>query len=114
MYEFYIGEYRGTKIPSVTDFKGVLTEATAYVDGYVLNRDNLAYRQIEERYNCAICAVAEVIYEQSTAAAQKQSETVGNHSVTYRVKSANEYTAEKRSKVMTYLGGTGLMYSVLR
>lgn len=114
MYEFYVEEYRGNIIPTVTDFKSVINEATAYVDSFVRFRKNLRYSQIERKYKMAICAAAETIYQSTTTTqAQKQSESVGNHSVSYRVKTAAEYNAEKRQKVLTFLYGTGLMYSAM-
>lgn len=115
MYSFYVEEYKGTLIKTVTDFNNVNVEATAYVDNLVQNRDLLNVESVKRRYRFAICAAADVIFEESKAAtSQKQSESVGNHSVTYRTKSTEEYSTEKRKKVMTYLLGTGLLYSAMR
>ena len=44
---------------------------------------------------------------------KKQSETVGNHSVTYKIRTAQEIESEKRRKVLLYLRGTGLCYSAM-
>lgn len=115
MYGFYVEEYNGIVIPNVTAFKSVINEAAAYVDSFVLNRDNLKYESVDRRYKMAICAAADVLYQAATVGTgtQKQSESVGNHSVSYSIKTAAEYDSEKHSKVMTYLYGTGLMYSAL-
>lgn len=112
MFVFYIENYKGSIIPNVTEFKRVLTEAQAYVDTLVLCRDNLAHEAVENKYKSAVCAVAEVIFN-SSKDKQVQSESVGNHSVSYRVKTQSEYTAEMKRKAMLYLAGTGLCYSAL-
>lgn len=112
MFEFYIETYKGSIIPSVTEFKRVSREANAFVDTLVLCRDNLVHKAVENKYKSAVCAVAEVIFN-SSKDKQVQSESVGNHSVSYRVKTPKEYEADMRRKAMLYLAGTGLCYSAI-
>lgn len=111
-FKFYKTVYMGTKIPDVTQFNQNVTEATAYVDNMIMNRDNLNFPAIFEKYNKAVCAVADAIYS-SVTEPKKQSESVGNHSVSYVVKSAEDYEKEKRSKALIYLSQTGLLYCAI-
>ena len=113
MYKFYVETYAGSIIPNVTEFKRVLREANAFVDTLVLCRDNLIHRQIEEKYKSAVCAVAEVLYRQNSDR-QVQSESVGNHSVSFKVKTQSDYESEMRRKAMLYLSGTGLCYGGIK
>ncbi len=113
MYDFYIDEYEGTAIPDIVAFSGVIHEAKAYVDNLCVNRENLKYEPVRRKYNMAVCAAAECIFQSVKSSSQKQSESVGNHSVSYRVLTQSEYEAEKRKKVLTFLYGTGLMYSAM-
>lgn len=113
MYAFYIEEYKGSVIMSVTEWNGVFNDAEAYVDSLCPNRENLRYADAERKYKMAVCAAAESMCEARRAQTQKQSETVGNHSVSYKTKSAAEYSAEMRRRVCNFLCGTGLMYSAL-
>ena len=113
MYEFYLTEYNGNIIKDLTDFQSVLPEAEAYVDGFVTNREALQNQLALKRYNSAVCAAAEVIYRSLNENSKKQSETVGNHSVTYKIRTAQEIESEKRRNVLLYLRGTGLCYSAM-
>lgn len=109
-FDFYLGTYKGNIIPDPLSFDRAVIEASAYVDRFIINRDNLEYPVIEQKYKFAICAVADVIYTQSNQDKSKLSESVGNHSVSYNIQKPEELEKEKRSKVLTYLSGTGLLY----
>ena len=113
MYQFYVETYAGSIIPNVTCLKRVLREANAFVDTLVLCRDNLVYAEIEEKYKSAICAVAEVLYK-AESDRQVQSESVGNHSVSFKVKTQSDYEADMRRKALLYLSGTGLCYGGMK
>lgn len=113
MFEFYIENYAGSVIPNVTEFKRVLTEAQAFVDTLVLCRDNLIHEQVENKYKSAVCAVAEVLHKAENDK-QVQSESVGNHSVSFKVRTQADYSAEMHRKAMLHLSGTGLCYGGMK
>lgn len=117
MYQFYVEEYGGV-IEDVTTFNRLYNEAEAYVDSLITDRSNLQYERINKRRSLAICAVIDCLYsqEQDKEKSNKASESVGDHSVSYRDtrKTSDEYSSELRQKVMLYLSGTGLCYSALR
>lgn len=109
-FDFYINEYKGNVIPDNISFDSTVTEATAFVDNMVINPDAMAFPNACKRYSLAICAVADVIYSQSKVKRDISSESVGNHSVSYNSKTEAELQQERKSKAMTYLRGTGLLY----
>lgn len=115
-FKFYEKTYKGNVIPDKTTFQRIVIEATAYVDNFIVTqqaRELLKYPQIEERYNFAVCSVADVIHSQSKQNNNKSSESVGNHTISYNVRTVEDMEAEKRNKAMTYLRGTGLLYGGL-
>ncbi|MCD7722695.1 MAG: hypothetical protein LUH82_01910 [Clostridiales bacterium] len=115
-YDFYTDEYKGTIIPSETEFECLVVEAAVYVDNLIQTqqaREYLEYDRILLRYNLAVCAAADVTYKQNEQNENILSESVGNHSISYGAKTTAELEAQKLSKVMTYLRGTGLLYGGL-
>ncbi|MCM1115611.1 MAG: hypothetical protein NC397_08965 [Clostridium sp.] len=115
-FEIYINEYKGSVIPDAVDFHSIAIEATAFVDNFIVTeeaRKLLQYPKVLQRYNFAVCSVADVIYTQSKQNNNKISESVGNHSVSYNIRTAEEFEKEKRSKALTFLCGTGLLYGGL-
>ncbi len=117
MYQFYVEEYHGNYIEK-NIFDRLCVEAEAYVNALIANPENLRYEQIDRKRKLAVCAAVDCLYRQETAEKQnsKASESVGDHSVTYRDtrKTSEEYSSELRRKAMLYLSGTGLCYSALR
>ncbi len=117
MYQFYVEEYHGNNIDKNT-FDRLCVEAEAYVDALITNPENLKYGQIDRKRKLAVCAAVDCLYRQETVEKQnsKASESVGDHSVSYRDmrKTSEEYSSELRRKAMLYLSGTGLCYSALR
>lgn len=117
MYQFYVEEYHG-KITDQNSFERLCLSAQAYVDTMITSSENLRYEPIEKKYKMAICAVTDCLYSEEKAAEQsiKASESVGDHSVSYRDtrKTSEEYSSEARRKALLYLSGTGLCYSALR
>ena len=113
-YEYYALEYMGAVIPDEKSFNATVIEATAFVDSVISNRAYIAIGDNLNKYRNAICAVAEEIYKQVTfdEGQQKQSESVGDHSVSYSTgsKSFAEREQIKHNKVRVYLVGTGLLY----
>ena len=117
MYQFYAEEYHGDFIDKAI-FDRLCVEAEAYVDALITNPENLKYEQIDRKRKLAVCAAVDCLYRQETVEKQnsKASESVGDHSVSYRDmrKTSEEYSSELRRKAMLYLSGTGLCYSALR
>lgn len=113
-YEYYALNFKGTVIDSEVKFNSVIVEATAFVDSMIGNRKNLEYGSVMIKYQNAVCAVAEEIYKQNTfdEGQQKQSESVGNHSVSYCAvsKSFAEREQIKQRRARMFLAGTGLLY----
>lgn len=113
-YEFYALEYRGNVIPNEQFFKSAVIEATAFVDSVIFNKEFINIGDNLTKYYNAVCSVADEIYKQTTLdeTPQKQSESVGKHSISYSIssKSRAERESIKYSKVRMYLTGTGLLY----
>lgn len=117
-YEFYALEYLGAVIPDEQSFSAAVIEAAAFVDAVITNKEPLSLSDNVAKYRNAVCAAAEEIYKQTVSdeAPQKQSESVGNHSVSYSnsSKSYEERERIKHSRVRAHLAGTGLLYGGLR
>ncbi len=112
-FSYYVEKYNGTVIPDALTFNTLVTEATAVVDRLVIssNADELlAVEAINNKYNNAVCAVAEVICKQKAVDSRISSENVGNHSVSYFQQSEKDRQNEQYAKVKLYLANTGLMY----
>ena len=116
MFSFYISTYGGKVIPDEEAFGSVFHKAPALVDALAVNREPLQYATVREKYNMAVCAAAESIYQGIQAENNNiQSESVGNHSVSYRTtKKEQEYRADAVKNAKLFLSGTGLMYGGLR
>lgn len=107
-YNFYIEVFKGDAVPDNAAFEKLQVEATAFVDRLVLDRSALEFEVINKRYKLAICSVIDDIYVEQNQGV-KSSESVGNHSVSYVTRSAPEIQADRKSKALTYLTGTGLL-----
>ena len=111
-YEWYSDTFKGKAIPDAAAFDGVIVEAEAYIN--YITRGKIT--EPTEEVKNAICAVAEVIYNQAHDDAPTVSgESVGNHSKSYTKKtfSTAEREAEKVRKARLYLSRTGLLYGGL-
>ena len=106
-YTFYRDVYNGTKIPDETAFNSVLPQSAAFIN--YLTRGRAAKMPVLDAVNFAVCAVADVSFEEE-AQGDVTSESVGNHSRTYARKSSAEVDKIKVNKAMMYLSGTGLLY----
>ena len=112
-HEWYNGTFKGKVIPDAEAFDGVNTEAEAYI--HYITRGKIT--EPTDEVKKAICAVAEVIYNQAhDNTPTVSSESVGNHSKSYTTKTVStaEREAEKARKARLYLSGTGLLYGGLR
>ena len=112
-HEWYSNTFKGTTIPDAGAFDGVIIEAEAYINNITRGQISKATDEIKN----AICAVAEVIYNQAHDSAPVISgESVGNHSKSYTTKTVTtaEREAEKARKARLYLSRTGLLYGGLR
>ena len=115
-FVYYRGDFHGNIINDARDFSAIVIEAKAFVDAMTRSdrEEYLTIDRIKAAYLDAICSVAEEIYKQRTIdeGKQKQSESVGNHSVSYSVnaKSSEDRENSKHRKARTFLTGTGLLY----
>lgn len=106
-YLFYIGTYKGEVIPDETAFNSSVNEAIAYIDRLTRGKCN-TLASIPDGVNMAVCAVAEIIYNESKGIVT--SESVGNHSKSYAVTSQADRERDKIRKARIYLARTGLLY----
>ena len=106
-YTFYKAIFKGTVIPDETAFNSSVNEAIAYINRLTRGKCN-ALPSCPEQVDMAVCAVAEIIYNESKGTVT--SESVGNHSKSYAVTSAADREKEKIRKARIYLYGTGLLY----
>ena len=106
-YNFYKETFKGVVIPDETAFNSSVNEAIAYIDRMTRGKcEKLA--SIPIGVDMAVCAVAEIIYNESKSTVT--SESVGNHSKTYAVTSQADREREKIRKARVYLARTGLLY----
>lgn len=109
-FDYYITKFKGVTIPDNDTFERLLIEASALVNSLVLAPEWLENDSVKAKYNNAICAVADCIYAQNaTQSSVISSESVGNHSISYVTKSAQDLMQERKRKALTYLVGTGLL-----
>ena len=113
-FEYYALNYKGAVIPDEKSFNATAIEATAFVDSVISNKEYIEIGNNLSKYCNAVCAVAEEIYKQITydEGQRKQSESVGNHSVSYSSSSKSYAEREqiKHQKVRMFLAGTGMLY----
>lgn len=121
-YEYYKNEFYGTAIAE-EDFQPLAVRASAVVDYYTSGRAKTASRGELTSVKNAVCALTEVIQDESRLnaatfskdrASQVQSETVGSWSRSYGSAIASATDLEllekrKQDAVLLYLGGTGLL-----
>lgn len=106
-YNFYKEIFKGAVIPDETAFNSSVNEAIAYIDRLTRGKCN-KLASIPDGVNMAVCAVAEIIHNESKSTVT--SESVGNHSKTYAVTSQADREREKIRKARIYLARTGLLY----
>lgn len=113
-FDYYKGSYLGTLIPE-QDYPRVALRAEQYLDYYTMckSRENAELDAVK----MAACALAEKYYEMERLkdVSEKQSESVGSYSVTYRPaylasEDAKRIQQELPAVVRMYLSGTGLLY----
>lgn len=131
-FEFYSNAYFGNAITQ-EDFPRFATRASLFLDYYTMGRAK-DYQDMKEELKFACCALAEqyqmielaaqsvktaVENSKDGGATEKQSETVGSYSVTYRQKAdasaaAMSMADKSREQLATvarqYLAHTGLLY----
>lgn len=105
-YQFYTDIFKGTIIPDVYAFESAVIEASAYIE-YITMGNVSKLKTIPDKVHMAVCAVAEVIYNESQQGSIS-SESVGNHSVSYNTN--RDFENNKAYKARLYLAGTGLLY----
>lgn len=118
-YKYYTEQFGGAAIPE-TEFATYALQASRKVDSLTLyriqNNDNPKGYVVDSKVKNAVCAVADVIY-QNDKQEQKRgdiaSETVGRHSVTYNVDKPGEKERLLNSKInsvaVSHLATTGLL-----
>ena len=106
-YNFYKEIFKGAVIPDETAFNSSVNEAIAYIENLTRGKCNKLAPNYDS-VNMAVCAVAEIIYNESKSTVT--SESVGNHSKTYAVTSQADRERDKYRKARIYLSRTGLLY----
>lgn len=114
-YEFYVQTYKGNLL-STEDFDNLSPEASAYVDLVTFDQastvvdtgtDTTTIEKIEK----ATCAIAEELYRQGLSLnGAISSESVGQHSVSYKQMSQKDGEAKKYRLAKLWLASSGLMY----
>ena len=119
-YAFYTGTFYGDLIPEES-FEKYAARASDYIDRVTMNRaqNYVVFHPDDLSVQKACCAGADQYFMISKAKAaaasdsgELASETVGNHSVSYRsgLETAASLEAELRNVVESYLAMTGLLY----
>ena len=111
-YEFYKNTYLGDAIQE-SEFEKLSVRASSFLDYYTMGKAKDNADLLELKMAC--CAIAEryIVIERSIGSgSEKQSETVGSYSVTYRsnAETAASVKAEMAGIAREYLAGTGLLY----
>ena len=105
-FEYYNTTYMGNSI-SEADFPRLALRAGEYIDYMTMGK--AAYSTSEAIQKCC-CALAEQIQISEKGANDKQSESVGDYSVTYKSDISAMAQAEMANIVRRYLLATGLLY----
>lgn len=111
-YSYYTTTYLGTSIASA-DFDRLALRASAWIDRLTFQRAT-SDTENTDALSMACCAIAEDMQrtEANGGADAIQSETVGQHSVTYAANSTQMNTSGETymQSAALYLGSTGLMF----
>ena len=114
-YEFYIQTYKG-QLLSTEQFNQFSLEASAYVDIVTFDQaatvvDTGTDTTTIEKIQKATCAIAEELYRQNLSLnGVISSESVGQHSVSYKQMSQKDGEAKKFRLAKLFLASSGLMY----
>jgi hypothetical protein len=115
-FTFYSDEYLGSKI-SIDEFDSYALQASARIDQLTFDRtaaiiEDGTDTDTVNKIQLATCAVADELLTQSKNGSngQIQSESVGQHSVTYALDSTRSNAHQLRNAAKLFLSGTGLMF----
>lgn len=110
-FVYYRDTYHGDVIQDPDAFQMVSVLAGAYLDRYTVGK----IAEVSNAVKNAFCAAAEVFFQQAAASSSRiAGESVGNHSVTYSVRSDSDWETLLSRKVRMFLAPTGLLYGGLR
>lgn len=120
-YAYYIGTFYGDQFDDPDEFVRCAARASEYIDRITMNRaqDYVILHPDNEAVKKACCALAEQYHQIRTAKETAMtadgaiaSESVGNHSVSYRsgTETAAVLEADLRKIAASYLSMTGLLY----
>ena len=114
-FSFYKTDFLGEAISDENTFNRLALRASSFLDYYTMGK--AAKNPELSALKMACCAVAEqvAVLEKASgesAIHEKQSETVGSYSVSYRsgVEVAESARAQMASVAKQHLAGTGLLY----
>lgn len=119
-YQYYTDVYLGNAV-SPEDFPRLAERASEYIDAATQNRAGSASGAALERVKKAVCALVEIIQDETrmsarTYSAERQltSETVGPWTKSYGSQSATGVEtglieSRKRAVLLTYLAQTGML-----
>ena len=106
-YDFYTYDYGGTLVP-LNLFEKFKTKAFYYLKQIIFNR------RIDTEFNIkvklALCEMIDKLYKFENDGGVKTSESVGNHSVSFKVEDNTTLEKELYKIATIYLSDTGLLF----
>lgn len=106
-YNFYTNDFGGTVVPPNL-FSKFKIKAFYYLKQITFNRCVDKKFEIEVKF--ALCEMIEKLYKYEKDGGIKTSESVGNHSVSFKVKEDSSLEKEIYKVANIYLADTGLLF----
>lgn len=109
-YSYYLNTFKGGSV-SADKFDYLAERASDFMDMITFDRlKSQDFSEYEDKIKKCCCALAENIFSYENSSADKNSETIGEYSVTYNHKSDSDNYRNMKSTAFRYLANTGLMY----
>lgn len=106
-YTYYKETFKGSSIPEAA-FDGWEVQAEAYIDMITFGR--IDADNVSNEVKKAVCAVSEKAKQLHDDGGIKTSETVGNHSVAYKIEDSASTMSKLKVAASVHLCNTGLLY----
>lgn len=106
-HNFYISEFGGTLVPPNL-FKRLEIKAFYYLKQFTFNR--CIHTEFEIEVKLALCEMIDKLYKFENDGGVKTSESVGNHSVSFKVEDNTTLEKELYKIAAIYLSDTGLLF----
>lgn len=109
-YSFYKGVYNGIRVDNQSQFNRLARKASNLVNRYTFNRaKSVEDEETKELIKFTICELVDN-YADIESVGNVTSESVGEHSVSYRYRDAKEINSSNYEIIYNNLIYTGLMY----